>query len=160
MSDDIDPEVRADLQLRARTERERTSVTPVWTPPKIHSKVPCRGRCGSTCEWTEDAEERFQIFNRELERRNEAPLDKTKIVFCLACAAVGADAAAKRNRKMVDAVGDIIRELKAGTDAAHELDLLHKLEKAGHPNIEGLKQWLVENKTKNSAGGRLRRGSM
>lgn len=158
MSDEIDPEVLEDLRLRASTERDRSRSRemPAWAPPKIHSNVPCRGRCGSVVEWTEDAEERFQIFNRELARRNDAPLDKTKIAFCNACRAVGDTAAAARNRKLVDAVAAAIRELKDGCESTREYELLGKLEKAGHPDIAGLKQWLTD---KASKGKRATRGS-
>lgn len=156
MSDEMDPEVLADLRLRAATERDpsRSREMPSWSPPKVHSQVPCRGRCGAVVDWNEDAEERFQIFNRELERRNEAPLDRTKIVFCNACRAEGAKAAADRNRKLNDAVGAAIRELKMGCQSHREHELLDKLEKAGHPDIAGLRQWLKDQAAKGKRGNK------
>jgi hypothetical protein len=155
---DIDPEVLADIQLRNRSQYDRTRTgAPEWTPPKIHSHVPCRNRCGAVTEWTEDAEERFEIFNRILARRNEAQLDRTKIVFCDKCRGDGAKQSSERNRKLVDAVAVAIRGLKDGCDAARELELLAKLDKAGHPDIAGLKQWLGD---KAKGKSRVKKGDM
>lgn len=161
MSDETDPEVLADLQLRAFTERDQTRSRemPAYRPARVVDRVPCRGRCGSVVEWTEEAEEAFTTWNRVLAQRDEAPLDKTRIAFCNACRDEGTKAAAARNRKMVDAIAGAIRELKDGCDPARELELLGKLEKAGHPDIVGLKQWLA-NKANSKSNRKITRGAL
>ena len=160
MSDEMDPEVLADLRLRASTERDRSRSRemPAYQPARVVDRVPCRGRCGSVVEWTEEAEEAFVTWNRVLARRDEAPLDKTRIVFCNACREEGAKAAAERNRKMVNAIADAIRELKNGCESHREHELLDKLERAGHPDIAGLKQWLRERSAKGNK--RVSRGDV
>lgn len=158
MRDETDPEVLADLRLRDTSMRDCTRTGEAhWTPPKIHSKVPCRGRCGSVVDWAEDAEERFQIFCRELAKRNQAQLDRTQIVFCDNCRAIGNLAAAQRNRKLVDAVAVAIRELKDGCEPHREHELIDKLTRAGHPDIAGLVQWL---KDKKNSAKRVTRGAL
>jgi hypothetical protein len=158
MSDE-DPEVLADLRFRESSARDRTRTGETrWTPPKVVDRVPCRGRCGSVVEWTEEAEEAFTTWNRVLAKRDEAPLDRTRIVFCNACRAEGARAGAERNRKMVDAIAGAIRELKDGCESHREHELLDKLERAGHPDIPGLKQWLREKNAKGSK--RVTRGAL
>lgn len=146
MSDE-DPEVVADLRLRAATERDpnRSREMPRYEPAKIHSHVPCRGRCGAIVSWTEEAEHAFQTWNRVLAAKAEAPLDKTRIVFCNTCRQRGAELTADANRKKVDAMAAAIRELKIGCHEHRENELLDKLEQAGHPDVPGLRQWLRDN---------------
>jgi hypothetical protein len=135
-----DPEVVADLKLRAATERDRSRSRemPAFVPPKFKGKVPCRGRCGGVVDWTEDAEERFEMFNRILKSKMEAPLDKTLIVFCEKCKSVGLAAAAAVNLKKVEVMAKLIRELKTKSDPPGETEILEKLKKLDHPDIPGL----------------------
>jgi len=144
-----DPEVVADLQLRSYTERSRkgisteafgAAVRQAAMPPRIVDKVPCRGRCGSLVDWPEDAEDRFQLFNRILAAKAEAPLDKTRIVFCDKCRAQGMAMQGERNRKATDMMRQLIVELRAGAKPERERELLDKIKKLGHPDVEGLVQ--------------------
>lgn len=163
MSDEIDPEVLADLRLRARTERERPAVPPSalkWSPSPTIAKVPCRARCGNVTDWTEDAEDRFRIFNRELERRNEAPLDKTRIVFCLKCQEIGAKMAAERNRKHIDALAEVIKRIKASSNPEEEREDIEKLKKLNHPDVQGLLQAIRARLDAKGASRKLRKDSL
>jgi hypothetical protein len=156
VSDEIDPEVLADLRLRAATERDptRSREMPKWTPPRFIGKVPCRGRCGALIDWPEDAEEQFAMFNRELARRMEAPLDKTRIDFCAACRKIGVTNTANNNRKGVDAVAVLIREYRGGTTSPvppgpaptekRQREILDQLKKLHHPDVEGLEKAVRE----------------
>src|SRR4051812_28254255 len=101
MREKLDPEVLADLQLRERTARERPGnsetqfgrmLRAVGTP-RVVDKTPCRARCGGLADWTEEAENAFSTFNRMLDASGDAPLDKTKILFCDACRKRGLAAA-------------------------------------------------------------------
>jgi hypothetical protein len=139
--DEEDPEVIADLKLRAYTERDRSRSRemPTYVPAKIIGQVPCRGRCGALVEWPEDAEERFAIFNRILASKAEAPLDKTRIAFCSRCVARGREGAADANRKGVEGMARLIRELRSdpGPNFEREKEILEKL-KPHHPDLTGL----------------------
>lgn len=141
MSDEIDPEVLADLQLRASSERDRTrsrNANYDWTPPPVIDRVPCRARCGNVADWTQEAQDAFETFNRILAQRDEGPLDKTRIVFCDECKAKGATIAGPRNRKHVDIVRDLVEQLKQTEKPRSERILLKNLELQGHPDIPGL----------------------
>ncbi len=159
MSDEEDPEVIADRFLRASTERDttRTAKEPKWIPPVIVDKVPCRARCGAVCEWTEEAEYAFQAWNRQLASKMDAPLDKTKIVFCEACVSRGMAMVAKANRDAVDRLAVLIRQLKAADDPDKDRELIEKIRKLNHPDVEGLLQCLRDKK---SFAPKARRGGV
>lgn len=149
---EIDPEVAADLALRASsqfdTDRTRGAVGVSgarWSPPKFVTQWPCRGKCGVLVDVDEFTVEVFAKFNRVLRQRDEQPLDASAIVFCDACRDQGKALAAQRNRQKVDAIGNAIRELKelaAQPETPRSLeqqrDILMKLRKHGHPDVDGL----------------------
>lgn len=167
MSFEEDPEVVADLRLRAYTERSRTGISTeafgaavrqAATPPRIVDKVPCRGRCGALVDWPEDAEDRFQLFNRILASKAEAPLDKTRITFCDKCRATGMAMQGERNRKATDMMQQLIAELKAGPKSSdRERELLEKIKKLGHPDVNELVQAI---KARRDAKSNVRRNSI
>lgn len=165
--DEEDPEVVADLKLRAATERSRKGLTEAGfaaaireaATPRIIDQVPCRARCGRLCDWTAEAEEQFEMFNRELLRRREAPLDKTRIVFCQACIDGATPIRATEARRHVEYVAGLVRQVKASSNPENEKDLLEKLKKASHPDIPGLLEAL-RTKGAKQPGTRARRGAM
>ena len=163
MSDEMDPEVAADLRLReaSRFDRSRNQGDmPKYVPAKVIDRVPCRNRCGAVVSWTEEAESTFQTFNRQLAKKLEPQLDKTKIVFCNTCRASGVAQAADRNRKQVDYIAGIIRELKGGLDGDKYREAIDKLKKAGHPDIDGLEQALREKAASKPGGRKFSKGSL
>ena len=175
--DQVDPEIQADIDLRNSSARARPGLSlsdfaaklKATAVPVIHSHVPCRGRCGSVVAWTQEAEDTFQMFNRQLASSMDAPLDKTKIAFCDKCRKYGANLAADRNRKAANATADLIRELRGGTKAPEppgpaptpekERDIIEKLRALGHPDIEGLTRTIRDARESKSAKS-SRRGSM
>lgn len=162
MSFEEDPEVIADLRLRESSTRDRTRTGETkWQPPKIVEHVPCRARCGAMAEWTEEAEERFAMFNRMLASRMDAPLDKTRIVFCNACRAKGVGAAADSNRDRVAYMRPLILELRGepAPKAEREREILEKLKKAGHPDLGGLVKAIAARR-ESKPQGRTRRSSL
>jgi hypothetical protein len=164
MSDE-DPEVVADRQLRAYTEASRPGLTETQfaarirevAKPSIVGVVPCRNRCGSVVDWTEEAEHAFEVSNRELERQNEPQLDKTKIVFCPACVARGRSLRADGNRKHVDVLAEKIRALKETDSPDEERELIKQIEKLNHPDVPGLLGAIAE---KRSKGRRIRKSDI
>lgn len=167
MSDELDPEVIADLRLRASTERDtsRAKEAPTWTPAKIFGQWCCRTPgCGAMVDVTEDCFERWSIFNRELRRRGEDPLDPKLIVYCDRCEGLFRAASADKRRKEVDRMAEVIRQLKDGAETLdvtwngqrHTLsktEAYEKLQKWGHPDAHGLKQAIEE---KASSGKRTK----
>ncbi len=105
MSHVEDPEVIADLKFRAYTERDRSrgGADYDWKQPETIGAWKCRvPACGVLVGVTQDAMERVAMFNRELHRRGEAPLDINAIVYCDRCRDEFKRTAADRRRGQVD----------------------------------------------------------
>lgn len=168
MKDELDPEVVADLRLREYTAKSRQGLSDAGfgqairdtATPKIVDRVPCRNRCGAVVGWTEEAEHTFDTFNRQLARKMEPQLDKTQIMFCPSCVAAGRELRAQGLRGLVDKIAVAIRELKDGCDDERQRELLKKLEKAGHPDVPGLEQWLREKAASKQGSRKFTRGSL
>lgn len=157
MTDD-DPEVRADLELRAQTIRERGH-SPMrfatWSKPEIAARWPCRA-CREYVEVTGDAVERVLAFNRELLRRQEAPLAVERIVFCDKCRDEGRRIAPELRRKQVEKLRDLIQQLKRSKVPERERELILQLEKLDHPDVNGLVAAIrarIESKGRRDGGG-------
>ena len=160
MSKAHDPEVIADLALRVSSEMDRARGKGVtaYLPPNVVQQWPCRSRsaCSEKVDVTEEVFEVFRSFNRELRQRGEEPIDAASVAFCLKCWARGQAIRADENRRQVDKVGEVIRELKQGTMTnEQQVTAFGKLRKWGHPDVPGLETWLRENR---SSGAGKRRG--
>jgi hypothetical protein len=162
--DEEDPEVIADLRLRAASEFDRTRTRPTghrsFSPDPVIGQVPCRGRCGALADWTESAENAFQTWNRVLERRDEGPLDKTRIVFCETCRKLGQHMSAERNRVHVDKLADLIRQLKESTEPESERDLIERIAKLNHPDVAGLVKAIKDARERETGNKRARRSEV
>jgi hypothetical protein len=172
MSDEIDPEVVADLKLRAYTERDRSrtgSANYDWSKPVIVTQWKCRTPpCKTFVDVTEDTIERWEIFNRELARRGEGPIASHTVLRCDQCEADTRAALAINLRKQVDRMADVIRQIKAGEKiiryksqsgdhAVDEKTALEALKRWGHPDVPGFIAALAERRATNSSK-RERRG--
>lgn len=166
MSDEEDPEVAADLALREHAAATRPRMSDAQfgralnkaAAPAVIGVVPCRGRCGSVVDWTEEAEHAFDAFNRKLSRDREAPLDKTRIAFCNRCRTHGAKLSAENNRKQVDKLAELIRELKDEPPPRpdRERDIVEKIKALNHPDVDALVLTIREKRAKQPAGKRQR----
>jgi len=168
---EMDPEVAADIALRNRTMRERrhAAETPAWQPQPIVAQWPCRAAgCTNAVEVTPDALERLDVFNRELKRRNEEPLDTNKIAICSDCQAKRWAMLANRNRDRVEKLAAAIRELRGGAmhpqppgpapNRAREVVLMRDIIALGHPDPDGLFKAIAD--ARNAGGGRKARGAL
>lgn len=154
--DDIDPEVAADLRVRDSSVHDSARTRGVgvysWTPPQAVDQWRCRSSsCGGSVEVTEEAQHALSTFAGELARRDEPPIDERKIAFCGACRELGVSVGADRNRKHVDAMALLIRELvelaespSTQQSAARERTLLENCRLMHHPDVAGLTQALRE----------------
>ena len=145
--DTIDPEVAADLRLRAATARERRASHSevAWHPPPIVGKWRCRNpKCPTMVDVPEPAMDRYCAFNAELRKRGEEPLDRDKIMFCEACREHVSSAFADRRREQVERMRSAIIELKEARDDARQREILEQLKAWHHPDIDGLTLWLRE----------------
>jgi hypothetical protein len=166
--DDEDPEVIADLQLRAYTEKTRKGLSEAGfkaaivaaAKPDIIGEVPCRGRCGAVVGWTQQAEDAFNVWNGILARKVEAPLDKTRIVFCNSCRDLGRKIAGESNRKHIETLASVIRQVKASGNPDGETKLLERLKELNHPDVFGLLEALRAKRDKSGPGKRTRMGEV
>jgi hypothetical protein len=173
VTDDIDPEVLADLRLRASTEYDRSRTRDAnydWKRPADVAQWRCR-RCGCDVGVTQDAVDRFEDCNRILARMGEAPITTSIVVACEPCRVIVADAVQKRNARVCASTKEIIQQLKAGMTAnirivrhngearADKREALQQLEQWGHPDVRGLEAWLEEQNLK-SSGRRSRKAGV
>lgn len=139
MSDDEDPEVIADMQLRARTERDatRNRGQALWTRPAIVEHWPCR-LCHVLVAVTSEGLGALATFNRDLTKRGEPLLDAGAIAVCDECRLL---ALAERNKRLPlkhARVAELIHKLKASRNPEGETELLTELRRWGHPDLPGL----------------------
>ena len=169
--DDEDPEVRADAMARRYPDtsgRECMSEEAFATAirrtatPNVIGVVPCRARCGAVVDWTDEADHAFDTWNRHLLAKREAPLDKTRIAFCPSCQRKGMTMRAEQNRKQVDRLAELIRELKdePPPSPTRERELLEAIKALNHPDVDGLIQAVREKRAKQPVGKRMRSGEL
>lgn len=145
MSYDPDPEVLADLHLRASSERDasRTRGDGVydWRRNDTADVWGCRSSsCSGTVDVGQEVVDGLEVFNRRLREQREAQIEPHRVAFCADCRAMGAKLAAERNRKHVDALAELIRRLAADPPPSlpDEYDLIEKIKLMRHPDVEGL----------------------
>jgi len=165
MSDELDPEVVADLQLRAYSEHDRTRTRGEgaydWKPPAAVTEWKCRTPpCKVFVGVDADTVEQWEMFNRELVRRAEKPIASHEVVRCASCELEMAKVQPLRLRKRVDRMADVIRQLKDGKEQIRYRDnegdqignrelAFAKLKEWGHPDVEGFRQALTEKSSPN-----------
>lgn len=143
MSDNIDPEVLADLQLRAASARDssRTRGAGVydWQRPEFVDAWPCRyPGCTELIGVDQDTCEQRVKFNRILKARAEAPIDVAVLLMCSKHTALFIAERGKRLRAKCERVAENIRKLKDHAQPRTAKDLIAALEKDHHPDIPGL----------------------
>ncbi len=166
MSFEEDPEVVADLKLRAYSEHDRSRTRGdgvyEWKPPADVTNWMCT-RCGTMCGVPEEALHAIEVFDRRLKSQNESPLDRKKIMWCDKCRIVRAEYASRLNRKQVDTLATVIRELKEdpGPSDSRVTELLEKCRELNHPDVDGLALAIKERREKRTSAGskRVRRGT-
>jgi len=141
-----DPEVVADLQLRAASERDSTRSRPspalleVWAPSsKFVGVWKCRtAPCMRMVSVTEETLEYFEKCNEWLALKGEQPLDPTTILRCDRCRdEVKARRPALLRQRVVE-MAAVIGKLKASPQPRQEHDLIRQLTSWNHPDLPGL----------------------
>ncbi len=165
MSDEMDPEVVADLQLRAysQNDRSRTRGEGVydWKPPADVAQWKCRTPpCKVFVGVDADTVEQWEMFNRELKRRGEKPIASHEVMICDSCRANHAEILPLKQLKRNDRMADVIRQIKNGdtsirwkeNDGDHignRREAIDMLKKWGHPDVVGFEQALSEKSSPN-----------
>lgn len=104
----------------------------------------------------QEALDAMAVFNTELAKRGEQPINKAKTVFCATCKESGLKHGADVNRRHVTALAVHIRRLVELADepatqanAQEERELLEKCRLMHHPDIDGLTQALRDRRERN-----------
>lgn len=144
-----DPEVLADLRLRAQTERERprteSQVRAVyaWKPSPVVGKWKCRTPpCTHFVDVTEEAMERWAQCNAWLRAEGQEPLDTSTILRCDVCEREMRRVRAGKLRERVDNIAGLIRRLKDSANPRGEVAIVKQLREWRHPDVDGLLQAL------------------
>jgi hypothetical protein len=150
-----DPEVLADLALRRASEHDRTRSRGDgiydWEPSKPVGFWACRNpQCKGMADVYEENVTAFGIFNREIVKRGEKPLEDHRIMFCDRCLAEYRRTAPDRRRAQVERMAVAIRSLKESGDATRERDLIAQISEWGHPDVEGLVNAIAERRAAES----------
>jgi hypothetical protein len=159
VSDELDPEVLADLQLRSRSSYDSTRTRTAdydWTKPVDVAQWKCRTQaCAERIGVTQEAVDRLADANRVLARMKQPSVTVDEVMLCPTCYADTASKAARIQQAVRDRSAQIIRQLKASAktitvetskttytlspDAAYS-----KLTEWGHPDVEGLRNAIRE----------------
>lgn len=144
--EDQDPEVVADMRLRAATEASRPAAPmPSWKPPEVAAQWKCRHpRCSRLVDVPPDAVEYRDMFNRMLTARGEAPMSTDAIVVCDEHRRELADFKVEYLRRQNERLKLNIQRLKASRDPERETELIAEIRRDHHPFVDELVQSLAE----------------
>lgn len=166
MSNEPDPEVLADLDLRESSVHDRSRTRPTeyalgrwatdadvawWYCKGLNKANPCPQK--AIVGVTADVVEQVFRFNAMLRSRGEPPLDTAELVRCMACRRGIAAQRPAALRKRCDEMAECIRQLKASSDPRRERELIKQIETWGHPDVPGLLQAIDERRR----GGKSKR---
>lgn len=148
---EVDPEVQADLELRERSKRDQTRTRGrgvyEWSTPEMVEFWTCRNRCGGSFGVTAEVVFALGVHNRELARRGEPAIEPHEVGLCDRCRKRRDGGAADRNRRHIDAMASLIRELRGGTtvpekpgpapEPYREYEIMQALRLMGHDDVDG-----------------------
>lgn len=146
-----DPEVVADLKLRAKTtyDKSRTGGADAygWHEPATVAAWCCRNKgCRAPVRVTQDAVDMLATMNRMAKARGYERIREDEVMFCTLCEVAMRKERDRISSRLSEVLHKAIVELKAGPGAERERELVKKLEALGHPDVPGLVQSLREKK--------------
>lgn len=165
MSNEPDPEVVADLKLRAATERDRSRTRGEgvyeFQPSPVVAEWACRNdRCRNLVAVPQEALDRVAVFDGILARQDQQPLDVGLIVYCNSCRIIFLRTAADRRRWQVERMRPAIAQLKSSGKPEEERGLMKQLDAWGHPDVLGLVQAIRSRLDGGGASKKIGRSSL
>ena len=166
MTEEIDPEVIADLQLRKASEHDSTRTRGVgvysWKPPELVATWPCRRPgCGAQVGVTQDAVDYLAMVNRWIDQgRLKDQLDKRHIpadavVLCDPCRVMLEEIRAEKSAKRRSEVAELVKRMKDSANPRSEHEAIKRLSDLHHPDVSGLIESLAA-KLETSSGKNVR----
>lgn len=158
MTDDIDPEVLADLQLRKASECDRTRTQEADNPfdGTTVAVLPCR-RCGVPCDVSAEAMLAFETFNKRLASIGEAPLDHEHIMRCKKCNEWNSRKVAEVAEQRRVRNAQLVKELGAERPPhwQREREIIDELRRGGCEDVDGLVRRIAERRDSSKGGKRV-----
>lgn len=158
MTREPDPEVIADLQLRAMSERDSTRTRGAdysWTAPEVIGKWKCRNRaCSTLCDVTEDTMARWADSNVMCRRRGWPTIETHEVLICDSCRVLVENKRCEKRKAQREQTAELVRRLKDSPDPRREKHIVEQLEKLNHPDIIGLLESLAEKAERGSRRGK------
>ncbi len=169
MSDEeLDPEVLADLQLRAASEHDatRTRISPAaigtWKPDADVTTWPCRRPgCEQPVGVTQDAIDYLAMCNGWLRKRGEREIPTDAVMLCEPCRKRLQGIYEKAHEKQRERCRELVQKLKASATPRNEHEIIRALEDVKHPDVSGLIESLAaklesgKNKNAKAKGSKL-----
>lgn len=165
--EELDPEVLADLQLRARTLSERgdrylrPSPAQLYRKPVDAAQWKCRfPRCEILIGVADDVVQYLENFNAELATRGERAIPTDAILVCPEHLKLALEHRAQKQRERSDRMRDNIRKLRASElDPNLMPDVLADLRRDHHPDVDGMVAAMLA-RLNGSSGGKKRRARL
>lgn len=157
-----DPEVVADLKLRAKTtyDKSRTGGADAydWREPATVAAWCCRTKtCRAPVRVTQDAVDMLATMNRLAKARGFERIREDEVMFCTVCEVAMRKERERIASRLSEVLSKAIVEIKKGPGDERERELIKKLEALGHPDVPGLVQAIRE-KRDASKGKRFKGG--
>lgn len=172
MSEEIDPEVLADLQLRKASEYDSTRTRGLgvyaWKPPADVAQWPCRRPgCGAMVGVTQDTVDYLAMTNRWIaegrlvDQLDKRPLASDAVVLCADCRVLLEKMREEKSAARRAETRDLVQRMKASPNPRNEHELIKRLSQLHHPDVTGLIESLAAklesgaNKTARAKGKKL-----
>lgn len=147
MTEALDPEVIADLKLRAYTEHDRSRTRHAvhafgaGGPDPIVAEWSCRNpECRKPVAVTQTAIDTLAQFNGDAYKlaRESRPIKESTVVACSDCEQLARDYRAKAMDKRRYELSKAVKMMREKKNPRDEQDLIALLKKLKHPDVPGL----------------------
>lgn len=158
MSDDT--EVAEEARARSSVDGERPLDTNFGRQVKallddpVVANWPCRTRgCAELVPAPRSAVDSLAVFNAQLERRRQPPIQTCEVLFCPRCKAAHKAEADQHRRAKDERLAPIVKLLTQSSQPEREHAMIRQLREWKHPDVDGLVAQLVQRRRRPGGGG-------
>ena len=165
MSDEEDPEVVADLRLRAATERDdsRSRLTPAqllaWKPDAPVAQWHCRHpSCASLVDVTQEAVDTLATMNGRLRSLGEREIPTDAVMLCEPHRNLMHRILEEKHGEQRVELAECVKRMRQSPAPRNEHDLIKRMTALHHPDVTGLIESLaakLEKKPAKAKGSKL-----
>jgi hypothetical protein len=154
----IDPEIANEARVRAEVEQDRPDtnydrqVRELLDDPVI-TRWRCRTHgCGELVDAPKSAVDSLTVFNAQLERRRQSPIQTDEVLFCGRCKGNLKVKSDEARRAKSERLAPIVKLLTQSAQPEREHALIRQLREWKHPDVDGLVQALVQRRGRSGGG--------